>query len=573
MCSLRSPQSLVSVLLQLARQHSSDIDLHFSAVRNIASLSSCVRQQKCQNGQANKNFVKQKLYTSTSSQHLCNVVSNSTAASSTSSKKVVASLSLWQSTRNEVVDSSSSLFSSIDSRKFSTALNAIKLQKHNVRDLSSQPLPQIELPEKEYICEPPEDHDKVFKGLDTDFPCVTRTKDNGPEPEYHKVTKGFKVFHDKQPFSLTLNKGVLPELTIAYETWGELNADKSNAVIVLAGLSASSHARSSVANMAPGWWEKFVGPGCAVDTNKYFVICPNNLGGCYGSSGPSSINVLTGKPYGTTFPIVTVKDMVNAIFLLLDHLGIDKLYGSVGSSLGGMLSLQSAVSYPERVGRLVTISSCGQSHPSSIAMRYLQRKCIMCDPNWNKGHYYDGAYPKVGMKLAREIGTITYRSGPEWGLRFGRERISEDPPSLCPTFLIESYLEHQGETFSTKFDPNSLLYISKAMDMYDVGEDFPSLEVGLHRVTCPVMVIGVQTDILFPIWQQRELAAKLQESGNDQVTFYELNSLYGHDTFLLDLNGVGAAVKGFLETEQREKGLITKHKTPKNSPRGERKHF
>ncbi|KAL4219551.1 hypothetical protein ACF0H5_022127 [Mactra antiquata] len=241
--------------------------------------------------------------------------------------------------------------------------------------------------------------------------------------------------------------------------------------------------------------------------------------------------------------------MVHAQFALLDHLGIDFLHASVGSSLGGMCSLKAAALYPDRVGRMVSISSCAQSHPSSIAMRYLQRKCIMTDPNWNKGHYYDAKYPKMGMKLAREIATMTYRSGPEWDTRFARSRIDDDVPvTLCPTFVIESYIEYQGEMFSTKFDPNSLLYISKAMDIFDMAEGYNSLQEGLSMVKCPVMVIGVTTDILFPIIQQRELASVLQESGNKTVTFYELNSLYGHDTFLLDLNGVGAAVKGFLET-------------------------
>ncbi|KAK3586733.1 hypothetical protein CHS0354_017532 [Potamilus streckersoni] len=354
--------------------------------------------------------------------------------------------------------------------------------------------------------------------------------------------------------------GILPKVDIAYETWGEMNEDRSNVVLIHAGLSASSHARSHPDNPKPGWWEKFVGPGCAVDTDKFFVICTNTLGGCYGSSGPSTMNPLTGKQYGTTFPVVSVNDMVRAQFLLLNHLGIQKVHASVGSSLGGMCSLTAAVLYPERVDRIVSISACAWSHPSSIAMRYLQRKCIMTDANWNKGHYYDGPFPKLGMKLAREIGTMTYRSGPEWDTRFGRKRIdpNQKEQSLCPTFLIESYLEHQGEIFSTKFDPNSLLYISKAMDLFDISEDFGSLHEGLSRIQCPVMVIGVQTDILFPIWQQRELAQVLQEAGNNAVTFYELNSIYGHDTFLLDLNGVGAGVKGFLETHLKETGWLTK---------------
>ncbi|XP_050399067.2 uncharacterized protein LOC126816499 isoform X1 [Patella vulgata] len=428
--------------------------------------------------------------------------------------------------------------------------------------------PDFNLPQLDTPCYPEFTSDETntdadFRGLETDFPCLTRNKLSGPEPDYQNVQGGYKVFTSNEPFHMRYNNGKLPELKVAYETWGELNEDKSNAVLIHAGLSASSHAKSHPENLEPGWWEKFVGPGCAVDTNKHFIICTNNLGGCYGSSGPSTINPLTNQRFSTTFPVVSIMDMVNAQFLLLDHLGINRLHASVGSSLGGMLSLMSAALYPDRIARFVSISSCAESHPSSVAIRYLQRKCIMSDPNWNKGYYYDkkGSYPKMGMKLAREIATMTYRSGPEWDQRFGRNFIEKSANvSLCPTFTIESYLEHQGESFSTKFDPNSLLYISKAMDLFDIGEEFGSTKEALKRIVCPAMILGVQTDILFPIWQQRHLARLLQESGNPAVTFYELNSIYGHDTFLLDLNGVGAAVKGFLETDLKEKGWLTKHK-------------
>lgn len=474
------------------------------------------------------------------------------------------------------------LSDSIKDRLPSTTLSSERIE--SIRHLSSDKspklavneccqqdrrLPQIELPdyEKQIISDVNFQPTVLFKGLDSNFPCVARNDTQGPEPDYDKITTGYKTFNSKEPFYVKHNKGVLPELQVAYETWGELNVDKSNAVMIHAGLSASSHAKSHVDNPRPGWWEKFVGPGCAVDTSKFFVICCNNLGGCYGTSGPSSINPLTGQKYATTFPVISVEDMVRSQLKVMDSLGIDKLHASVGSSLGGMLSLTFAALSPQRVGRIVSISACGQSHPSSIAVRYLQRKCIMCDPNWNKGHYYEGPYPKTGMKLAREIATMTYRSGPEWDERFGRKRISDDPPSLCPTFVIENYLEHQGETFSTKFDPNSLLYISKAMDMFDIAEGYPTLEEGLQRITCPVMVIGVQTDILFPIWQQRELSEKLQKSGNTAVTYYELNSIYGHDTFLLDLNGVGAGVKGFLETRQTESGWLNKQNKKREKAR------
>ncbi|XP_038046276.1 serine O-succinyltransferase-like [Patiria miniata] len=415
----------------------------------------------------------------------------------------------------------------------------------------NDPLPQLEVPEYE--------KELMFKGLETDFPCLSRLPPAGPEPEYHKISSGFKLFHSEQPFHLKY-LGVLPELHIAYETWGELNADRSNVVLLNTGMSASSHAKSHQDIPTPGWWEKFVGPGCAIDTEKFFVICTNALGGCYGSSGPSSVNPVSGKPYGTHFPVVTIEDIVHATFLLLDHLGVDQVYACVGSSMGGMTSLLAPALYPDRVGRAICISSCAQTHPSTIAMRYLQRRAIMTDPNWARGHYYGSSYPRMGMKLARELGTITYRSGAEWLNRFGRSTISDELPSLCPYFEIERYIEHQGEQFSVKYDPNSLLYLSKAMDFFDMGEGFPSLVEGLARVKCPVMVMGAKTDILIPITQQRQLANLLQEAGNDRVTYYELDSIYGHDTFLLDLNNVGAAIKGQLETELRERGMVRKDK-------------
>ncbi|XP_020917154.2 serine O-succinyltransferase [Exaiptasia diaphana] len=243
--------------------------------------------------------------------------------------------------------------------------------------------------------------------------------------------------------------------------------------------------------------------------------------------------------------------MIRAQFLLLDSLGIEKVHGVVGSSLGGMSSLMTGCMYPDRVRRVVSISACAQSHPASIAMRYVQRRVLMSDPNWNKGFYYNGRFPRLGMKHAREVATITYRSGPEWEERFGRQRIesnSKIEPNFCPEFEIESYLDYQGDSFCAKYDPNSLLYISKAMDLFDLGEGFDSLKEGTSRLQCPTLVIGVQSDVLFPISQQRELFQLLQEGGNQSVTYYELNSIYGHDTFLLDVTAVGAAVKGHLET-------------------------
>ncbi|KAI9929965.1 hypothetical protein ASPWEDRAFT_35198 [Aspergillus wentii DTO 134E9] len=457
------------------------------------------------------------------------------------------------------------------------------------------------------------------------FPCLdaqeaksallsARSLESGPEPSY--TTGHHERFHCQEPLLLDWG-GVLPEFDVAYETWGQLNADKSNAILLHTGLSASSHAHSTEANPKPGWWEKFIGPGLPLDTNKYFVICTNVLGGCYGSTGPSSVDPSDGKRYATRFPILTLDDMVRAQFRLLDHLGVQKLHASVGSSMGGMQSLAAGVLFPERVGKIVSISGCARSHPYSIAMRHTQRQVLMMDPKWSRGFYYDSIPPHSGMKLAREIATVTYRSGPEWEMRFGRKRADPSKqPALCADFLIETYLDHAGEKFCLEYDPNSLLYVSKAMDLFDLGhshqtetkrrraefeariaqggqtvdhddvacsltlpekpyQEQPSATVstpsteqsvsggeagpeappqdlvaGLSPLkNHPVLVLGVASDILFPAWQQREIAATIRAVGNKGVEHIELGedvSMFGHDTFLLDLKNIGGAVGRFL---------------------------
>ncbi|OTB17089.1 hypothetical protein K445DRAFT_316581 [Daldinia sp. EC12] len=450
------------------------------------------------------------------------------------------------------------------------------------------------------------------------FPCLdaletrsatleAKSLSTGPEPTY--TTGATEIFHCKDPLSLDWG-GRLPEFDIAYETWGKMNADKSNVILLHTGLSASSHAHSTERNPQPGWWEKFIGPGGCIDTDKYFVICTNVIGGCFGSTGPSSIDPADGQRYATRFPILTMEDMVRAQFRLLDHLGVKKLYASVGSSMGGMQSLAAGVLFPSRLSRIVSISGCARSHPYSVAMRHTQRQVLMMDPNWNRGFYYGKVPPHAGMKLAREIATVTYRSGPEWEQRFGRRRADPTkPPALCPDFLIETYLDHAGEKFCLTYDPNSLLYVSKAMDLFDLGienqratmqrraererliqsgsspepndrycsltlpdrpyseqpgayEDNSSSPVpgdsrppqdlieGLAPLRdTPTLVMGVASDILFPAWQQREVANAIRLTGNRNVAHVELSeeqSLFGHDTFLLDLKNVGGNIKNFL---------------------------
>ncbi|KAL2262524.1 hypothetical protein VTK26DRAFT_1054 [Humicola hyalothermophila] len=451
--------------------------------------------------------------------------------------------------------------------------------------------------------------------------ATARSDQSGPEPSYN--VGATKMFHCDEPLLLD-HGGRLVEFDIAYETWGRMNEDRSNVILLHTGLSASSHAHSTPENPQPGWWERFIGPGLALDTDKYHVICTNIIGGCYGSTGPSSIDPSDGKRYATRFPILTIQDMVRAQFRLLDHLGVDRLHASVGSSMGGMQSLAAGVEFPSRVGRIVTISACARSHPYSIAMRYVQRRAILNDPNWNRGFYYGRVPPHTGMKLAREIATITYRSGPEWEQRFGRRRADgSKPPALCADFLVETYLDHAGEKFCLTYDPNSLLYVSKAMDLFDLGAEnrrataarraarsaslsasspssggddgdaatcsltlpdepyqeqpsshapslLPSgananathqpssqqppadLVAGLAPLrNHPVLVMGVASDILFPAWQQREVAEALRLAGNDRggvrhVELSEQQSLFGHDTFLLDVENVGGEVRAFL---------------------------
>jgi homoserine O-acetyltransferase len=229
---------------------------------------------------------------------------------------------------------------------------------------------------------------------------TSEVDESGPEPAYSKIVSGYKTYHHSTPLELDYG-GQLPQFDIAYETWGELNDAKDNVILIHTGLSASSHAHSTPENPSEGWWEKFIGPGKAIDTDRFFVICTNVLGGCYGSTGPSSPDPSDGKPYATRFPILSIFDMIRAQFLLLDSLGVNKLYASVGSSMGGMQSVAAAHLYPERVHKVVSISGSARSSPSSIALRYAQRSVLMADPNWNRGFYYDGVPPHTGMKLAR----------------------------------------------------------------------------------------------------------------------------------------------------------------------------
>ena len=346
--------------------------------------------------------------------------------------------------------------------------------------------------------------------------------------------------------------GVLQSPTIAYETWGELEGNGENAVLLFTGLSPSAHATSSTDDPSPGWWEEMVGPGKPIDTDRYFVICANTLGSCFGSTGPASTDPVTGERYGLNFPVLTLEDVAHSAHEVMRHLKVERLHTVIGSSMGGMTALAFSLLYPEVSESLVAISSSMQSLPFAIALRSLQREIVRRDPDWKGGDYEPGGGPVSGMRLARKVGMITYRSAQEWEQRFGREPATAEWQTDEPfgiSFAIESYLQSHANKFTGEFDPNCYLYISRAMDLFDVEEHGGSIESGLRNVALRrALIIGVITDILFPIHQQKELADALKKFVDD-VEFTQLNSINGHDSFLVDMERFHPVIRKFFGTE------------------------
>jgi homoserine O-acetyltransferase len=340
------------------------------------------------------------------------------------------------------------------------------------------------------------------------------------------------------PFEMR-HGGVLESPTIAYETWGELNTNRDNAVLIFTGMSPSAHAASSRLDPAPGWWEEMIGRSHPLDTSRYFVICVNSLGSCYGSTGPASVDPVTGELYRLNFPVLTLEDVAAGGKALLDHLGIQTLYSLVGPSMGGMTSLAFAVVYPEVARSLVLISCSARSLPFAIALRSLQREMIRRDPAWARGHYEPGAGPIDGMRLARKLGMVTYRSAAEWKKRFGRERVAQEHETgdmFGPDFAVESYLENHAKKFTGQFDANCYLYLSRASDMFDLADHGGSIDAALKPIRAErVLVLGVKTDFLFPFEQQQELARAFEKAGR-RVNLVELPSIQGHDSFLVDMD-------------------------------------
>jgi homoserine O-acetyltransferase len=352
------------------------------------------------------------------------------------------------------------------------------------------------------------------------------------------VTAARRSFTVDGDFPMHLG-GSLVAPTIAYETWGKLDADRGNAVLIFTGLSPSAHAASCRDDPTPGWWEEIIGRGKPIDTRRYYVVCVNSLGSCFGSTGPASINPVTGQRYRLGFPVLSLEDVARAGYETLKHLGIERVHAIVGPSMGGMTTLAFEMQFPGLADSIVLMSSGVRSLPFSIALRSLQREMIRKDPAWQGGNYALDVPPLTGMRLARKLGMITYRSAEEWRLRFGRERVGAEHTggdAFGMNFEVESYLEHHANKFIGQFDANCYLYLSRASDLFDIADHGASVEGALEKVEIRrALIIGVKTDFLFPIHQQQELAEGLSGNGR-QIEYHELDSLQGHDSFLVDMD-------------------------------------
>ena len=339
----------------------------------------------------------------------------------------------------------------------------------------------------------------------------------------------------------------LGPISIAFETYGELNAAKSNAILVCHGFSGDSHAAGSKeGDKGPGWWDGMIGPGRAFDTDKYYVIASNCIGSCMGSTGPASINPKTGKPLGLDFPLITIRDMVEAQRHLIDALGIGKLLSVSGGSMGGMQALQWLAAYPERVRSIIPIATAAKHSPHQIAFNEVERQAIMADPAWKNGAYYGGPLPESGLGLARAIGHITFMSDKSMDAKFGRDLKSDKEPfKFTPEFQVEGYLRYRGNEFVKRFDANSYLYLTKAMDFFDLSGEKPLHEV-FRGCGARVLLVSYTSDWLYPSYHSQTIARAMKAAGVD-VTYIEVESDYGHDAFLVEFAELTRLIKPFLE--------------------------
>ncbi len=367
------------------------------------------------------------------------------------------------------------------------------------------------------------------------------------------------TFAEQTPFLLESGATLAP-VTIAYETYGRLNAERSNAILVCHALSGGAHAAGlhSATDTQPGWWDDCIGPGKAFDTDRYFVICSNVLGSCYGSTGPSSINPATGEPYGLHFPVVTVGDMVRAQGHLVDHLGIERLLCVAGGSMGGMQVLEWAAHHAERVRAVIPIATTAHHSPMLIAFSEVGRQAIYADPAWNNGDYYAGAKrPDAGLAVARMVGHITYLSEESMHSKFGRRLrgLEQYGYEFQTEFEIESYLKYNGDKFTRRFDANSYLYVTKAMDYFDLSQPTGSVAAAfVGAVEVKYLVVSFTSDWLYPSYHSKRLVSALHAVGAD-VTYVDVKSTWGHDAFLLEVETMTNLLGSFLDQLAREQQI------------------
>ncbi len=344
--------------------------------------------------------------------------------------------------------------------------------------------------------------------------------------------------------------GVLDEVALAYETWGRLADDASNALLVCHAWTGDSHAAGNDSH--PGWWEGMIGPGLHLDTDRWYVVCVNVLGGCQGSTGPASPHPADGRPYGSRFPVVTIRDMVRAQARLADHLGVRRWAAVLGGSMGGMQVLEWAATFPDRVGAVVPIATCAQSTAQQIAWGAIGRRAIRLDPRWRGGDYYDaapGEGPTEGLAIARMVAQVTFRSDNVFTDRFGRDVADgaslRDRLDLWQRFEVERYLDYHGDKLARRFDTNSYLTIGKAMDLHDVGRGRGGLEAAMRRIAVPSLVLGIWSDMLYPEYQQRQIHHLLGRAAG-RSRYVPIDSPHGHDAFLIEVEQVGSAIEQFL---------------------------
>ncbi len=347
----------------------------------------------------------------------------------------------------------------------------------------------------------------------------------------------------------------LPGFTLAYETYGTLNNDRSNAILICHALSGDAHVAGYYTDdpdEKPGWWDDAVGPGKMFDTDRFFVICSNVIGGCQGSTGPSSL-APDGKPWGLRFPVVTVADMVRAQRHLMDRLGIEQLYAVAGGSMGGMQALQWAVDYPERVRLALFLASTPKSSTQNIAFNEIGRQAIYADPNWKQGDYYGGPPPNAGLAVARMVGHVTYMSETSLDHKFGRRFHNRDGYGFTfdTDFEVESYFRYQGEKFVRRFDANSYLYITKALDYFDIADGYGSLEAALARIQAGVLVISFSSDWLYTAEQALDLVTALEQLGKE-VEYHLVQAHFGHDSFLVEVELMTRLVGRYLDRQWRQ---------------------